>query len=420
MLKKLILTFLLITISTFQLNFFGWLPRETKIIGDVLFIFLVFYLLFSDKNSYKNDNTISDLAIIPKRLVIVFIIYILFQILYSFFLWGEIQLILQQSRRWLIASIYFFIIISLYPIFFSNKLIFKYLIFTSFLITINIFLLNSGFDFPSADSVWQAQGDILVFKPFIPGTIILYFFFIHFAILFFTKELTFTKKVLSIILILFFAIICMELIPFRGWVITSFLGIGTSLTIFYISKNKFSKLLKPIVTIFFALVLILATNFASDKIKWLSSSFIDVNEIKGDFLTRYITDISKLEILETRDIFLLGGIGFVHQSSNVADMIGFSSETNDTGWVEILLTGGITGSILFLILYISFLRFFIKLYLISNNRNILTLVSIWIMSGLLLFSSNVLLWDFGFVPISLFSIAILSKYYSYENDNVGG
>jgi len=179
---------------------------------------------------------------------------------------------------------------------------------------------------------------------------------------------------------------------------------------------KYFRLVKWSFLIFVIIILIVVTGFLSTKIQWVSSSYTDISDIRGDFLTRYVNDILKLRKVENRYIYLIDGVGFVHKNSEAAEYLDFSSETNDTGWVEIVLTGGIIGSLLFVLLFFSHLIYFLKLYSTTKKSNILTLIGIWIMSGILLFSSNLLFWDFGFVPIALFSFAILAKVYNINWD----
>lgn len=413
-------TNLIIIIAVFQLSFFGWMFREIKIVGDLLFFSLLFYVFvkYSVYLKEQNDN-IFKLPRFARIAVIIFFFYVIFQFIYSSVLWGQPLLVLQEGRRWLIASIYFYLLVSLYPVIFESKTIIMSLVVFLFVVFISILLLSKGFSLPSAESTLQEQGGIWLFKPFIPGTIIFYLLFIYNVFKFFDKQISFRQNIYKIVTSLVLLFLCIKFVPFRGWVISSIVGIFISIFIYLLKQFSFKRFLKWSSITFLLFVALLMLNIAPRTVGWLSSAFTDIQNLQGDYLVRYMQDVSKLEILRSKEIYLINGIGFIHKSSEAAKEIGYSSETNDTGWVEILLTGGIVGSLLFLLLYTSILLYFLKLYLILENVMLLVLLSTWIMSGLLLISSNLIFWDFGFVPISLISIAILSKVFNdYEKSNV--
>jgi hypothetical protein len=287
----------------------------------------------------------------------------------------------------------------------------------SFVIIINVLLLKAGINFPSAESTWQEQGGILVFKPFVPGSFILYIAFVYSTIRTFTYEFSVKRRLFNLFLSFILLVINITLIPFRAWVICSLFAVIISLLIFYFSLLKIKSMLRWVFLFSSISFVIIYTGFASNSINWISSAFVEEQSMEGDYLVRYLRDVSKLEILNAREIYLIDGIGFVHRSSEAAEQIGFSSETNDTGWVEILLTGGLVGTIVFFMFYLSVLIYFAKLFISLKYRPFLGLLSVWITAGLLFISSNLLLWDFGFIPISLATITILSKYNQYEENN---
>ena len=411
-------TLILITISLFQLSFFGLLPREIKILGDILFICLIIYLVIKYSRYLKENNAnINGAPKFPKYFTLLFFLYVIFQILYSCVLWGEPLYVLQEGRRWFIAALYFYLIVSGYSILFDYKIITKFIYIMSFVIIINVLLLKAGINFPSAESTWQEQGGILVFKPFVPGSFILYIAFVYSTIRTFTYEFSVKRRLFNLFLSFILLVINITLIPFRAWVICSLFAVIISLLIFYFSLLKIKSMLRWVFLFSSISFVIIYTGFASNSINWISSAFVEEQSMEGDYLVRYLRDVSKLEILNAREIYLIDGIGFVHRSSEAAEQIGFSSETNDTGWVEILLTGGLVGTIVFFMFYLSVLIYFAKLFISLKYRPFLGLLSVWITAGLLFISSNLLLWDFGFIPISLATITILSKYNQYEENN---
>ena len=74
-----------------------------------------------------------------------------------------------------------------------------------------------------------------------------------------------------------------------------------------------------------------------------------------------------------------------------------------------VISGGIIGTVIFIGFYISMFIYLLNLFRKTNFKNILMILSVWLMSGVLMISSNLLLWDFGFVPITFIFIVLLNE-----------
>ena len=399
-------TYLLLVSGYFQLSFFGWLPREVKFLGDLSLFLLLFYLLLLPSPEINFSFKEMKARKITKIFLIAFSLFLSFQILFSIITWGEPFLVLRQARRWIVISCYFMIILSNKVYLFDSKLILKNALVVLFILLVNIFIYQIGSKVPFGDSIYQAQGGVVVYKLFFPGIFIIYIFLMYFGIDVFTESKLSKSNKKNITFFVLLLLTVLLFLPFRSWVIASFISIFLAILIYLVSqksskRNLVWKTLTMVSCIFIALII-------TNRTDWLKSSFYDFENIQGSYLHRLINDITKLDVFNNSE-YLINGIGFVHKSSAGADFLGFSSETNETGWIELVISGGIIGTVIFIGFYISIFVYLVNLFKKTNCKNILIILSVWLMSGVLMISSNLLLWDFGFVPITFIFIVFLNE-----------
>jgi len=156
-----------------------------------------------------------------------------------------------------------------------------------------------------------------------------------------------------------------------------------------------------------ALTMLYAPDWTEQTARFLTSAIDEASSGTGSMEYRTTWEISKLQDVWQRGSFsdVLIGIGYLHRDSRAAQTIGYSSEATDSGWVEILLTGGIAaaGAIAAMLAATCF-RYYHS-YSRSGDRGDLRCLAMWIMAAGLMVTSNALLWDARFVPLALLSIA---------------
>jgi hypothetical protein len=382
---------------TFQMTMFGLGFREMKIFGDIILIILLASIIKNHKNVKADlENDAGRKYILINK---IFVVYVIFQMLYTIVSWGEVILPLQQGRRWLIVGIYMALVYYHYyhPIF--NEKILRIGLFTFIGVTVfSLFLVRSGIELPSADYTEQEQGGLIVFKPFIPGTILLYFIVINFALIALRQE-NIVKKILLVFSVIPLLLVTAYLIPFRGWISITIFSIIAAIFLQVVAIKKIKLLLLPIVLIL--VVGYLVKDQLEDRITWVTSAVDEFENVDNNYKFRYLNDISKIAILDQNSRYTINGLGFIHKYSKTAEIIGFSTETNDTGWVEVVLTSGLLGSTIVVVWYTSILFFYLFQYFKYQQIQQLVGFSIWLMAGILMISSNLIFWDFGFVPITL-------------------
>lgn len=389
---------LLILSNLFHLEFFGIFPRETKFLGDLLLILTIILI-----NSYKRKNNIDFIIskkIVPIQYILnLFLLLIVFLLIKTFFEWGEIIFVLRQARRWFLFFLYLYIYLAIikYQIY-CYRIINIYFHFIVVILVIVSSLIYLGYPIGYNESFYQFQGGQLVLKIFVPGAVLIYFYVIYnyYKIKINNKMFNVFKYFLMILV--FFLI--SQIVPFRAWFLT--ISVITSLVYLFFQKEKSTNKLFLLVVLsalfFYAYDLIIETRVFT----WLSSVNFDISDSSSTFSYRYFNDITKL--LHLKSLNLFWGLGFIHQDSFASKVIGFSSETNDTGLVELILTSGIIGTVLFFIL-ISVLVIRIYSYtILTNNRNVL--ISVIISSLILLVSSNLFLYEFGLIPIFIILIKV--------------
>ncbi|WP_053367827.1 hypothetical protein [Bacillus sp. FJAT-27245] len=401
--------------GAFQLSLFGFLPYGFKFIGDsILFgLILVAYLKGFLK---KLPNKFSNVTYI---ISVTFIIYYFMLGLYSIFEWGEVKSTIIWSRRWLIFSLYLLITSTNFKNLLNKKIILRYMIFGTLVSILSIILERDfGINLSGTTTSYEAQGGLLIVKTFTPGNFLIMVF-----TLYITVKFLYSFNLRYFIFASFFNSLFFYTINFRSWWLVFFASIFLSLiVIFWIKFNKEKIKVKKIIIlhlIAFSIILILIAlgntivlqASSNPRFEWITSAFNDFKNADGNMGTRFDKDTSRIISIWESNInqFKLLGVGFVAEGSLGHAFLGFTSETNDSGWVEVLLTGGIVGSALFLLVWILNLSRIYKIIKSAPTNESIVLFAIWFTSLPLMISSNPFLWDFGFIPIIWLYLFSLSE-----------
>ncbi len=418
MIKNLV-TWSLVIAGLFQLSLLGVLPEfGYKPIGDVILLGVLF---LTARYAFRPfDRSLASRCC--HFASIFFTLFVVFLLGYSIILWpGQVLLTVRWARRWLVAGTYLILVSSQVPRLLNWKIL-HWAVWGGALATVLIMLADRyGYiDLAGTRIVGNVQGMVLVTKTFNPGSLL-----IVAALLLSIFNLRNGISLSKILLIGFWGIMFVWLISFRAWWIFTLFVVW--LTPFLIRVRKLSaQTLKflfsgLLITLLLAVVVVGVFSYAlasegawADKIKWVYSAFEGALDKETDTSAqyRYIQDISRLvRIYESDDIlFQVFGIGFVAQDSVGYRTLGFSSETNDSGWVEVLLTGGWVAAISLTVLWLSHLLWLRKLCIRTQSAILSGMLALWIVGGLLMSSSNPLLWDFGFVPLAWIYLFALAQF----------
>lgn len=369
-----------------------WLSPQFRYIGDVLVMFLLLTSLgLNRKHTYPTKGLIQAGWI--------FLIMNLAYIVYSFVLWGELIYIIRLARQPLLSAVYLIIIF-----YFTNTSLYssKYdWLFWSFLLflTINTILTSFGIVTPLYSERAVVFQNLPVEKVFIKGSIAAYLLPIILSS-FKLKRYLVSGAILGIIYILFIAL---YIIRFRYWFIIMFVGFWLVVLMAWLNKRSVKSKLKTFIVLFvifiISTIIFLQTSLYSYAINWLSSGINDIISQQGTFLYRLERDISRINYqLRDHIVHILLGYGFVHKDSHAVNILGFSSETNDVGFVQFMITYGIIGTFIYFVVWIRALWVLYKLSRLQNSLPYGSVAVIGLIMILSLFSSNFLLWETFFIP----------------------
>jgi len=402
MLSSDLLRFFLIIAGLLHLQLGDWLPPYVRYGGDLLLVIL-FIILVSSKNGagIEIKRTGQIIGVTFFTLNVLYVIY-------SFLFWGELLLVVRLARQSLLFSMYLYIVSKLYGI--SPKRMQKYrveLIFLVFL-ALNTLLAGLKIYLPTYSEEAVLFQGLPVRKIFVRGSVGLYLLPLFWGR---ADKRTYSYQVWVAVTIFYFLIVARYILPFRSWfvVFAVVLTIYALMYAFYYGKKLSNKdALYFIVLIILLVLSILYLKDQPSSIKeWLSSLIIDVRTGGGTFEYRLVRDWSRVTVqFEDHWIYILLGYGFVHPESSAAAHLGFSTETNDTGIVQFLLTYGLVGTLFFFVLWFRWIYICIKNFLATGIDGYLRIAFVLIIMVGMLLSSNFFAWETFFVPI-LLTIGIL-------------
>lgn len=391
------ITTCLCVVGALHLSLFGFGPYQIKAAGDILLLSLLCLRLFSS----IADRRQADAAIIA--IGIGYLIYVSLEVVYSVSRWGELFLTLQEARRWILAGVYFLLLCSGIPFSLSRRVLSIAVATGCVAVAIAIMLLRDGWTLPGAASGLDIQGGLQLVKPWLPGSLLLYMAPLL-AVPGAVTSARPSRALLSAGCVLVGLLVAMTLAPFRGYVISAVSAafiVAVFATLIDKSRRGYLRV-AVILVVAFGSPFVFERALAEPR-QWLGSAYTDFVDQSNNIEYRNRLFVSRLKYLidagdPTR---LIAGYGFVHPASMAAGALGFSTETSDSGWVEVLLTGGWSAAICVGILYCAGLFHFVRLAFALRAPMAAVPIGIWCMCGLLCYTSNPLLWDFGYVPIAV-------------------
>lgn len=265
-----------------------------------------------------------------------------------------------------------------------------------------------------SENVWSTKSTRTVIKAN-SGILFIYLSFIIYTFRFLNKKRDY--YMFGLVLFAMF---------FQGWrapLISAILGTIIVIILYYLDKIKF--LIKYVIAFTFIII--------------ISDIYIVPNGISGKFLSAYY-EITMFEGTfagrEKRNKrymipkFLekpIWGWGYIHKESETARDIGYYQRPDksrslysiDSGYLTMLVTHGIMGTIIILSIFVTMLILFIKKVSRASKHNYYEEASIYFQSGiaflLLMMLSNytftTILHPLGLLPFSLISALAEGKYY---------
>jgi len=383
---------LLLLIVILHLQLGDWLPLQVRYVADVLLILLTILSLARRKRSRSNDA--------GAALHFVGLVYLVLNLaycIYSFILWGELLLIIRQARQSLLAALYLVILFHPYAECSGqkHKRFFEGLL---WFFTLNTVLTSLDVISPPYSERVEIFQAFLIRKHFVKGALATYLL----LIVLISKFLD--KRFLGGLIFgfLYIILVAIYVIRFRYWFVMVS-GVFILLVTFALRNKKSVEALKSLL-IALAIISILGIAFSKSTYceylgKWIYSAWIDFMNQQGTFGYRLERDISRIHYqLQDHLLFVLFGYGFVHKESSAAKALGFSSETNDVGFVQLMVTYGVVGGSIYLGVWLLALLFLYRSFEQSKSLPLGGATVIGLMMVLSLVSSNFLLWETFFVP----------------------
>jgi hypothetical protein len=389
-----ILNLLIFLSAILHLQAGDWLSPESRYLGDIIILTLLFYIPLLNKAKESEYYPIRVLIQTGLFLLVINFIYVV----YSFFLWGEPILTIRLARQSLLSCVYLAVLFGSVR-FSSRSLLSQELLFLGLLVFLAVNVTLASFKIitpPYAEQATVFQG-LLVEKIFVKGSVAVYLLSVIFGTFIFFKGYLGLGVLLGTFYIL---LVALYILRFRYWLIMMLVGFSIIFLIAWINRKSKKKGFQIIVILMLIIFigLFVRTSFFEEISIWLLSAWNDLLLQKGTFQFRLQRDISRV-IYQFQDhpLFILFGYGFVHKDSRAAMILGFSSETNDVGLVQFLLTYGIIGTIVYLI---AWLKIILVLYRASRSYNVFyggaAVVGLIMLMSLI--SSNFLLWETFFIP----------------------
>jgi hypothetical protein len=403
--QKLATTLLLLA-ATLHLSGFGVLPYGWKPAGDAILLLLLCCALIRRTVRPSFADRTPRLTIAAVISVSVYVVWLTVSSIQRI---DDGFLVIQWARRWLILALYALTLLCCRDLF--DRRVLKVGLLAMTLAATGVMVATDlyGINWPNVVESVEFQGGILIKKISVPGA-----FLIVLMTLYAWASVLARPSAFSLAQLFVWSSVFVLTIRFRGW----WIGLGLAVVVMPI--------IEPIVrlapkTLFrnlaFAVFLLASLGIGAIlssqaqreigvRIEWISSVFDELQNGTGNVAYRMDKDVARIDVTGTRSASLSWfGYGFIPTGSAANIQLGITSETNDSGWVEVLLTGGYLAAILLAILVLAIV---VHIWKSDSDRSIKTAAaSGWLVAVATMFSSNLLLWDFGFVPLMLwYSLAV--------------
>lgn len=378
-----------------ELAGFGAFPDGFRFVGDGALLLCILYLALRSR--------LRPVSRVCTILTITLVAFAVLQAILTFQHWGEADKVIRQARRWVIAPTYYYLYGTTLPSIFSKRT--GKAVLTGLVIAVSavVELVRSGTSLPGASLAVMGIGNNTVYKVFIPGTLYLFLAALILATFALASRTKLQARLGAALLSLFLTAYSVSAIPFRGWVLALLMSAAGIFALFTFTTSPKRTILSLIlIGASVTATPFLAPNLTQQVVLYYETAFGDMATGGGTIEYRRLKDVSRLDYYWDSASLLekAVGAGFIHRDSVAASVIGYSSETNDSGWVEVILTGGVIGSFLLISTYVAIGLRFLAQFRPKRDWEPLACLAVWCFGGLLMYTSNPLLWDFGFVPIS--------------------
>jgi hypothetical protein len=397
---------LVLLAAVFELGACGWIRADLKFVGDACLAAALVTCLARPTPQRSAAERFQERAILG------FLALAVALGIYSVLRYGEPILVLKQGRRWIIAGMYYLLATTYLKDQLDRRVIRFGVMALTTLAFLAVIALQRGIlsqygNGPDALFAEYEQGGVLVFKPFVPGVLFFYLLAACAGVGMVGKAKS--PQTVTLYLVLFSAslAIAIKLAPFRASIALCIGSVAVAIVV--ASRRAFlaSALCAVGLIGVGVLTAIWAPDWTDQTVRFLSSAVEEANNRTGSMEYRATWEISKLQDVWERGSLsdVAFGIGYLHRDSRAAQATGYSSEATDSGWVEILLTGGIAAAAAVAALLGATCFSYYRSYTRKGDLGDLRCLAMWIMAAGLIVTSNALLWDARFVPLALLSIA---------------
>lgn len=393
-----------------HLSLFGLLPFGWKPLGDILLLALC---VRCGVRAVFVDRT-SAAPVWAQRVARSFAVYVVVLTVVSITTPSEFVLVVQWARRWLVLALYGLLITHSSSDAFDPLILRKGVLTMALTATVVLFAADLyGLSWPSVVESIESQGGQLVKKVSAPGT-----FLIVLALLTSWGWVLQRASIRSIGSAVAWAVVFALAIRFRGWWIAT-AAAAACIPVLLARLNAATMLTaaRSLAIAAVAVGAIVTSYAASDATReqvstqwdWISSAIDEWQSGSGNVRYRLDRDVSRITQAPSTDVWReWTGYGFLPEDSYAGNRYGMTSETNDSGWIEVLVTGGYVAAVMVLLLVGAIVRTTWTMGARHGHVAVGAMAG-WLVAGLTMVSSNLLLWDFGFVPLALWSMSAWSE-----------
>ena len=397
----------LLIAGAIHLSLLGLLPFGWKPLGDILL--LVLCIRCCVRRVFVNRTNQTPLW--AQRVARLFAVYVALLTVASITTPSEFMLVVQWARRWLVLGLYGLLITHSEPHSFNSVLLRRGLLAMALSATGVLFAADLyGLSWPTVVESIESQGGVLVKKVSAPGTFLIVLTLLtSWACVLHKVSLRSVGSVVVWVALFAFAI------RFRGWWIATIVAAACVPFLLARLNRAATRTAAHSLAVVAVVAGALGVSFAvtdatreqlSVQWEWVSSAVDELQQGTGNVRYRLDRDVSRITDAPSTDSWReFIGYGFLPEDSHASDRYGMTSETNDSGWVEVLVTGGYVAAAMLGFLVAAIVRTTWTMCAVQDGHVAAGALAGWLVAGLTMVSSNLLLWDFGFVPLALWSMS---------------
>ena len=311
------------------------------------------------------------------------------------------MLVVQWARRWLVLALYGLLITHSSSDSFDPQLLRKGMWTMALTATVVLFAADLyGLPWPSIVESVESQGGQLVKKVSAPGT-----FLIVLALLTSWACVLQRTSIRALGSAAAWTAVFALAIRFRGWwIATAAAGACVPVLLARLNAAALLTAARSMAIAVVAAGALVASFAASDATReqlstqwdWIASVMDEWQSGTGNVRYRLDRDVSRITQAPSTDLWReWTGYGFLPEDSYAGNRYGMTSETNDSGWIEVLVTGGYVAAVMLGLLVAAIVRTTGTMSASGRGYVAVGAMAGWLVAGLTMVSSNLLLWDFG-------------------------